>query len=272
MCCAKANVIALGGSVRKAIIPAAGLGTRLGPITRAVPKEMFPLNQRAVIEYAVDEAIGAGIFTIGIIIRKGKEVIRDYLRDVFSERNMELVFIDQGKPGGLGDAILRCQEFVGHEPFVVTLPDLIFRPDDNPTRDLLDFFSRSGKTCFCLVERPKKSFHQYGSLRGVKVGENLYKISYISNDFNPEISFGDGGLRGCGRTIFTPLVFEFPRVERGGELSDGEVISWLIGVDEVWGFRVPYHPYDVGTYEGYVEAVEAFCQGVSEAKNKSEGL
>ena len=254
-------------NVPKAIIPAAGLGTRLGPITQVIPKEMFPLNRRAVIEYAIDEAITAGISTIGIVIRKEKKIIRDYLSDLFLDNNkVELIFIEQAKPLGLGDAILGSQEFVGKDPFIVILPDNVFQVPNNPTRDLIEFFSRIGKTCFCIIERSAETVHRYGSLSGERMDEGVFKITYISSEFNPDLSFGNPELRGCGRTIFTPNVFEFFRTDRECELGDGELLSWLIQVDEVWGLRVPYQTYDTGVYDGYVEAVEAFWQMTSESK------
>lgn len=262
----------MAGEVRKAIIPAAGLGTRLGPLTQAIPKEMFPLNRRAVIEYAVEEAIRAGIHEIGVVIRRGKEVICDYLLTVFSRRDVEVSFIIQKQPRGLGDAIMASVEFVGGNPFAVLLPDIVFRVGENPMRDLLDFYARTGKSCFCLVEISAQNLHRYGSLRGTRMGDGVFKITYVSNQFNPDISFGEVELRGCGRTIFTPRVFGFPRVDKDRELNDGEVLDWLAGVDEVWGLRVPYRAYDAGTYEGYMETVNAFWQSVAAGKTKRDEL
>jgi len=255
----------------KALIPAAGFGTRLAPVTRGIPKEMFPLNRKAVIEYVIEEAIAAGIVTIGVVIRKGKEIIRHYLLDVFAGRNTEIHFIDQEKPLGLGDAILASKDFVGGDCFVVMLPDIIFRTAENPTRELVKFFALRGKSCFCLVQVPKQTLHRYGSLCVVKAEERAYKITYASKEYDiMKMPSGDPGLRGCGRTILTPRIFNYPDVERKSELGDGELITWLIRVDEVWGLHVPYRPYDTGSYDGYVEAINAFQRAKAELKNNQE--
>ena len=227
---------------------------------------MFPLNRRAVIEYAVEEAMAAGITSVGIVIREGKECIRDYLLDVFSSRNVELLFVNQRKPLGVGHAILTCREIVGLEPFAVILPDIVFEPEHNPTRDLIEFFARRGKACLSLVMAPPEILSRYGSLDVAKMIDGVFKITYISNVPRLKMPSEKPELRGCGRAIFTPRLFEFPEVKTDSELSDGELISWFMEADEVLGLPVPYRFYDVGAYDGYVEAINALQRTAAKLK------
>lgn len=259
----------------KALIPAAGMGTRMAPVSRVIPKELFPVGRKTAIEHCLAEAAGAGFNEIGIIVSPDKPIIREYLShpsitqelSSLAGAQVSLAFIPQREPRGLGDAIMSAEEFIGGEPFAMLLPDMLFLPPFNASAALRDFYDTVGQTCMCLNHIDPESSELYGSLAGEEVEEGRYVIRRVSNSPTQEWGIGHATLRlrGSGRTIFDKQVFDYwgTREEAlQGQVSkyfnDGEVLDWLARTSGLMGLPVSARPFDVGSWQGYFQAVAAF--------------
>ena len=212
--------------VRKAVIPAAGLGTRFLPATKSMPKEMLPLIDRPVIQYVVEEAIDSGIEDLIIVTGRGKRAIEDYfddspelemhLRDHGKLEALKMVqeisslidihYIRQKEPRGLGDAIMRAEKHIGDEPFAVLLGDDIIRNHVPCTKQIIDLYQEKQRSVIAVEAVPREKISSYGIIRGEQVNPSLYRIIDIVE--KPRIEDAPSNIGAIGRYVFTPQIFE----------------------------------------------------------------
>ena len=262
--------------IRKAVIPAAGLGTRFLPVTKSMPKEMLPIIDKPVIQYVVEEAIDAGIDDIIIISGRGKRAIEDYF-DAAPELEMRLSYqhkeetlsrlkkitdfpgihyIRQKEPRGLGDAILRAEKHIGNEPFAVLLGDDIIANSYSCTGQLMSIFSRFNASVISIEPVPPEKVSSYGIIKGSAIEPDLFAIEDIIE--KPAISLAPSNLGAVGRYIFVPEIFDClkntsPGV--GNEIQLTDAIRLLLKEHPVYGYKFKGKRYDTGDKLGYIETI-----------------
>ena len=274
--------------VRKAVIPAAGLGTRFLPATKSMPKEMLPLIDRPVIQYVVEEAIDSGIDDLIIITGRGKRAIEDYfddspelemhLRDHGKFEALKTVqeisslvdihYIRQKEPRGLGDAILRAEKHIGNEPFAVLLGDDIIRNSVPCTKQLIDLYRVKERSIIAVEAVPPEKIRSYGIIQGTRVSPSLYKIEDIVE--KPQIEEAPSNIGAIGRYVFTPDIFEclkhiIPGV--GGEIQLTDGIRFLLQFQEIYAHLFQGKRYDTGDKAGYIKAIIDFALGNREIRD-----
>ena len=223
----------------KAVIPAAGLGTRFLPLTKAQPKEMLPVVNRPTIQWVIEEAIDAGITDIAIITGKHKQAIENHfspmeslekalkkagkneeLDKIIEINNMaNLEFIIQKKQRGLGHAILCAEHFVGNDPFAVLLGDTICTGNPNCTKGLVDLFYDRNASVFSVEEIKLEETKRYGVISGEKVGEDLILVDNLVEKPGPDLAPSLLGIQ--GRYVFSPQLFHYLKQTKPG--SNGEI-------------------------------------------------
>jgi UTP--glucose-1-phosphate uridylyltransferase len=261
--------------VRKAVIPAAGLGTRFLPATKSQPKEMLPVIDKPTIQYVVEEAVRAGISDILVITGRGKRAIEDHF-----DRNFELEFyLEQGKkddlldevqsisemadihyirqrdPLGLGHAISVARQHVGSEPFAVLLGDDIMVDDARLLRSMLGVYERYGRSVVAVLEVAREDISNYGSIAFEDVEENLVRVRTIVEKPRPEEA--PSNLAVIGRYVFTPEIFEaLDRITpgAGGELQLTDAIGLLLESQTVFGYTFESGRYDIGKKIDFLRA------------------
>lgn len=269
--------------IRKAVIPAAGLGSRMLPITRSVPKEMLPVGRKPMIQHVIEEAVASGLKQICIVIREGKEIIRDYFcprhashdkRDAKLEEleslveSCELSFIYQPQPRGLGDALLQARAFVGDESFVMMIPDQLMLSNIPATLQLIrdsqpGSFIRSG-----LLRLAKDELPFFAGARGVEIesrsAEGEFAISRLQTEEETRAIYSDSAyeLRGFGRTVYPPEIFDYLGEDfinpRTGEVDLWKTFAASAGIIEHRGRVLEGEPLDLGTFEGYYHYLPRF--------------
>jgi UTP--glucose-1-phosphate uridylyltransferase len=268
--------------IRKALLPVAGLGTRMLPITKVVPKELLPILNRPAIEYIVQEIIQSGLDTIIFVISSGKEGIVDYfdinlgLRKFLEERNKvellrlvdriesqveNLVAVRQKKPEGLGHAVLMGERVIGNEPFAVILGDDLVASDVPCLKQMLSvYLELSAKyedvSLIALEEVPREDVSKYGIVDGDRVSENIIRMRRVIE--KPPLEEAPTNYAIIGRYIFTPKVFEhLKRIpKRGGEYQLTDAIQGLIDDGyPVFGFFFQGMRLDTGNLKGYLKAI-----------------
>ena len=212
--------------VRKAIIPAAGLGTRFLPATKAVPKEMIPIVDRPTIEYIVEEAVASGIEEILIITGRNKKAIEDHFdRAVELEMNLErdgkkellelvdkstnmanIHYIRQKNPKGLGHAISCAKAFVGNEPFAVMLGDDVVDSEIPCLKQLMDTYDKHGTSILGVQEVSKENVNKYGIVKGKKISDREYVVEDLVE--KPKVEEAPSNVAILGRYIITPEIFD----------------------------------------------------------------
>lgn len=273
--------------VRKAVIPAAGLGTRLLPNTKSIPKEMLPLVDKPVIQYIVEEAISAGVEEILIITNRGKSPIEDYFdyapdleerlradgknKDADTVRAVadmaDIFFLRQKETKGLGHAIWRARSFVGDEPFAVLLGDDIMLGKTPVLKQLVDAAEENSCSAIAIREFPDDAISKYSSVKIDKqLSDRVYSISDMNEKPTPEEKFSNYAI--MGRYVLTPGIFEILEHTAPGrnneiQLTDGMKTLCMqepfVGVDFV-GRR-----YDTGNLKGYLESIIDFALKNEEA-------
>ena len=261
--------------VRKAVIPAAGLGTRFLPATKSQPKEMVPVIDKPTIQYVVEEAVGAGITDILVITGRGKRAIEDHF-----DRNFELEFyLEQGKkheeleqvqaisemadihyirqrdPLGLGHAVSVARQHVGSEPFAVLLGDDIMVDDSKLLTSMLDVYERYGRSVVAVLEVAREDIRNYGCVTPEVMEENLVRIRSIVEKPKPEDA--PSNLAVIGRYVFTPEIFDaLDRITpgAGGELQLTDAISLLLQTQTVFGYSFETGRYDIGKKIDFLRA------------------
>ena len=268
--------------IRKALLPVAGLGTRMLPITKVVPKELLPILNRPAIEYIVQEIIQSGLDTIIFVIASGKEGIVDYfdinlgLRKFLEERNKvellrlverieskveNLVTVRQKKPEGLGHAVLMGERVIGDEPFAVILGDDLVASDVPCLKQMLSvYLELSAKyedvSLIALEEVPREDVFKYGIVDGDRVSENIIRMRRVIE--KPSLEEAPTNYAIIGRYIFTPKIFEHLKKipKRGGEYQLTDAIQGLIDDGyPVFGFFFQGMRLDTGNLKGYLKAI-----------------
>ena len=265
----------MSSSVRKAVIPAAGLGTRFLPVTKSQPKEMLPVVDKPSIQYVVEEAVRAGLTDILIITGRGKRAIEDHF-----DRNFELEFyleqkgshellkevqetsdlgnihyIRQKDPLGLGHAVSVAREHVGNEPFAVLLGDDIMVDDSQLLRSMLDVHDRYGRSVLALMEVSPDQISSYGCVEPESVEDDFVRVRSIVE--KPKKEVAPSNLAVIGRYVFTPEIFEaLDRIEpgAGGELQLTDAIGLLNETQTVYGRTFTDGRYDIGQKTDFLRA------------------
>jgi UTP--glucose-1-phosphate uridylyltransferase len=261
--------------VEKAVIPAAGLGTRFLPATKAQPKEMLPIVDKPAIQFVVEEAVRTGIRDILIITGRGKRTLEDHfdrsfelehsLREGGKQALLEEVqaiadmadihYVRQGEPLGLGHAVSVARQHVGDQPFVVMLGDDIMTEESQVLPRMLDVFERYGRSVVALKKVPVEQISSYGCADPEAVEDGLVRILDIVEKPPPEEAPSD--LAVMGRYVFTPEIFDaLDRLEpgRGGELQLTDAIGILLKEQTVYGYVFEHGRYDVGDKLDYLRA------------------
>ena len=261
--------------VRKAVIPAAGLGTRFLPATKAQPKEMLPLVDKPAIQYVVEEAVSAGITDILVITGRGKRTLEDHFDRSFEleyyleeggkteelaemRRIAEMAnihYVRQGEPRGLGHAVSVAAEHVGEAPFAVLLGDDIMHPDAGVLTAMLGTFDERGRSVIALKEVPAADISSYGCAAVKPVEGNLVQVEDLIEKPAPEEA--PSNLAVMGRYVFGPEIFDLlARTEpgRGGEIQLTDAIKVLAQREPVYGWTFQRGRFDVGNKLEYLEA------------------
>jgi len=265
----------MGTTVRKAVIPAAGLGTRFLPATKAQPKEMLPVVDKPAIQYVVEEAVRAGITDILIVTGRGKHAIENHFDRSFElehaleragkEAEYELVrsladmadihYVRQGEPLGLGHAVSVARHHVGAEPFVVMLGDDIMTEGAGVLEGMLAVHERHGASVIALKEVAREEVAAYGCVAPEPLGPGLVRVVGIVEKPAPEDA--PSRLAVMGRYLFTPGIFEvLDKVApgRGGEIQLTDGIAALLGLEPVYGHLFAEGRYDIGNKLDYLRA------------------
>ena len=262
--------------IKKAIIPAAGLGTRNLPITKVIPKEMFPINNKPSIQYVVEEAASAGIEQILIIVSRTKEAIIDYfdesleleallemtnktsLLEKVKVPDIKFYYIRQSHPRGLGHAISLGKEFVGNEPFAVLLPDDIIV--GKGIKELIEVFEEKNSSVLGLMEVEYERLSRYGVIKGNQIHHNLYQVMDIVEkpQQNPP-----SNLAVIGRYVFKPDIMDVLNQvspDSRGEIQLTDGIKMMLNKDKFFGNALSGERYDVGLTTDYVALQNKFIQ------------
>lgn len=259
--------------IKKAIIPAAGLGTRFLPATKAMPKEMLPILDKPTIQYIVEEAVAAGIEDIIIVTGRHKRAIEDHFdHQVELELNLErkekydvlekvnfstnlanIFYIRQKEPNGLGHAIHTAKQFIGDEPFAVLLGDDIVESDTPSIKQLMDMYDKVEGPIIGVKTVPDNEVSRYGIIEYSSVDENLYNVSKMYE--KPDLSETDSRLAIMGRYVLTADVFdelEKGKIGAGGEIQLTDALSDLSKKRPVYAYDFQGTRYDVGDKTGFV--------------------
>ncbi|MGZ5277575.1 MAG: UTP--glucose-1-phosphate uridylyltransferase GalU [Caldimonas sp.] len=262
--------------VRHAIFPVAGLGTRFLPATKALPKEMLPIVDKPLVQYAVEEAYAAGIRQMIFVTGRHKRAIEDHfdltfeLEDALEKANkagllalvravkpddMECVFVRQAKALGLGHAVLCARHVVGDHPFAVLLPDDLMIGTPPVLAQMVEQFKERQASIIAVQEVPAGHTRRYGIVAGTPVGERLIDVTRIVEKPAPELAPSRLGV--AGRYLLTPRVFEEiaeqPRGV-GGEIQLTDGIAGLLEHEKVFAYRYEGKRYDCGSKEGFLQA------------------
>lgn len=271
-------------SIRKAIIPAAGLGTRFLPATKAMPKEMLPIIDKPAIQYIVEEAVASGIEDILIVTGKGKRAIEDHFDsyyeleqilgrqgkvDMLSEvrKATELTdihYIRQKEPKGLGHAIWCARKFIGNEPFAVLLGDDIVQSDVPCLKQMMDVYDRVRGSVLAVKEVPQNEVKRYGIVDPDPAGDvgddRVLKVRGVVEKPAPEAAPSSVAI--MGRYILTPAIFDLLETQdtgAGGEIQLTDAISRLLLDEPVYGFHFDGLRYDTGEKLGYLKTIIDFA-------------
>lgn len=271
--------------VRKAVFPAAGLGTRFLPATKAQPKEMLPLVDKPLIQYGVEEAIHSGIQNIIIVTGRGKASIEDHFDVSFELEHLlesrgkkdllasvrgisdmiDISYVRQKEALGLGHAVLRAKEIVGPEPFAVVLSDDVIDAEIPAMRQLLDIYEFYGASVVALMEVPKENISAYGVVDAEPVPHNgardrLFRICNMVE--KPKASEAPSNLAIIGRYILTPEIFyslEAIQPGSGGEIQLTDGLKHLLRNRPIYGYKFEGTRYDAGDKLGFLTATVEFA-------------
>jgi UTP--glucose-1-phosphate uridylyltransferase len=264
--------------VRKAVIPAAGFGTRFLPISKAVPKEMLPLVDKPVIQYVVEEAVDAGITDILMIISRGKRAIEEHFHPMMElETELEMKgksaelhelrklqslariqFVWQPKMGGLGDAVRYARTFVGQEPFAVLLGDTVVTTNDGHkpvTRQLMDVVESNGGSAVALQEVSEDKVSRYGILGGPEVAPGVIRAEQFVE--KPQPHEAPSRLAVSARYVLSPAIFEAldeVKPGKGGEVQLTDAMRDLMTKEPLHGVRYEGKRHDVGNKLDFIKA------------------
>ena len=261
--------------IRKAVFPAAGLGTRFLPATKAQPKEMLPLVDKPLIQYAVEEARDSGIEQILLVTGRGKNAIEDHfdvsfeLETLLSERGkeallaevreisqmIEVAYVRQKQALGLGHAILQAKDLVGDEPFAVLLADDVIDSERPALQQMIEVFERRGNPVLALCEVPHADTSMYGIVSGKGIGDRIFAVDGMVEKPRPEEAPSNNAI--IGRYILTPDIFpilEHTAPDSRGEIQITDALKTLLGRRPIDGYAFEGKRYDAGDKLGFLKA------------------
>jgi UTP--glucose-1-phosphate uridylyltransferase len=261
--------------VQKVVIPAAGWGTRFLPVTRAYPKELLPLINKPLIQYAVEEAVNSGIKEIIIVIAEGKCAIPDYfkpapeLRALLWERGEkkladdlarldnlpDITYVTQPERLGLGNAVLMAKKAVGNEPFAVILPDDVVDAREPVLAQMLKIFNQYGSSVVGVECIDSSEIHRYGVIRPETLGPRVHKVLSLVEKPAPEVAPSHLGI--VGRYILTPQIFEAIEATKpgsGGEIQLTDAAALLLQTQPIYALEFVGQRFDTGNPQGWLEA------------------
>jgi UTP--glucose-1-phosphate uridylyltransferase len=276
--------------VRKAVFPVAGLGTRFLPATKAMPKEMLPVVDKPLIQYAVEEAVKAGIEDIIFVTGKGKQCIEDHfdhyceLEHTLMARNKStllqaittlipesgtIIYTRQNDPLGLGHAIWCARNVVGNEPFAVLLADDLIKTEKPVLRQMIERFEKLQCSMVCIEEVDRQATASYGILDADPPVEGVTRIRGLVEKPNPEDA--PSNLAIIGRYILTPEIFDIlenKETGAGGEIQITDAMARLLDTQPIYGFRYEGTRFDCGTKVGFQMANLSFAMDRPEMREK----
>ncbi|GAB3773618.1 UTP--glucose-1-phosphate uridylyltransferase GalU [Spirosoma horti] len=266
--------------IKKAVIPAAGLGTRFLPATKAQPKEMLPIIDRPTIQYVVQEAVDSGIEDILIITGKGKRAIEDHFdRNYELETRLEekedqllldemrrlsdmanLHYVRQRELNGLGDAIRYARHHVGNEPFAVLLGDTIMDSVIPVTQQLIDTYAQFGGSVIAVEEVPHDKVNRYGIVGGKSLSDRIFELDTLVE--KPSISEAPSNLAIAGRYILTPEIFamlEQTPVGKNNEIQLTDALLLLLKRENLYAHRIEGKRHDIGNKLDFLKTTVEFA-------------
>ncbi|WP_150270383.1 UTP--glucose-1-phosphate uridylyltransferase GalU [Paenibacillus tepidiphilus] len=276
--------------IRKAIIPAAGLGTRFLPATKAMPKEMLPIVDKPTIQYIVEEAVASGIEDIIIVTGKGKRAIEDHFDNSFelefnlaekqkwqllesvrkSSEMADIHYIRQKEPRGLGHAIWCARKFIGDEPFAVLLGDDIVEADKPCLKQMIEVYDQYKSSIVGVQQVPWEEVSRYGLVDGAPLADRVYKANRLVE--KPKREDAPSNLAILGRYILTPRIFDMleeQQVGVGGEIQLTDAIARLSEVERIIAYDFEGNRHDVGEKMGFIQTTIHYALQHEELK---EGL
>ncbi|WP_438350068.1 UTP--glucose-1-phosphate uridylyltransferase GalU [Paenibacillus sp. FA6] len=265
--------------VRKAIIPAAGLGTRFLPFSKAVPKEMLPVLDKPAIQYIVEEAVASGIEDIIIVTGKNKRSIEDhfdknaelelYLQSTGKLDKLKLIkdvtnianiyYVRQKEALGLGDAILTARSFIGNEPFAVLLGDMIMDDSQPSTKQLINVYQKQKAPVIAVEQVDRSEIGNYGIVLGQQMDDRLYRVHTLVEKPQTEIS---SNMAIMGRYILEPRIFEIlsnTKPGLGKEIQLTDALQTLAREQSLYAYLHEGKLYDVGNKLGYLKVSIEWC-------------
>jgi UTP--glucose-1-phosphate uridylyltransferase len=271
--------------VRKAVFPAAGLGTRFLPATKSMPKEMLPLVDKPIIQYGVEEAVHSGIRNIIMVTGRGKSAIEDHFDHSYELEHqldskhkkdllkivrqvselIDISYIRQKEALGLGHAVLRAKDLVGPEPFATILADDVIDAETPCVRQLLDIYEFFSAPVLAVMEVPKDAISSYGCIDAEAVSHNgskdkVFRIRDLVE--KPKVNEAPSNLAIIGRYILTPDIFEsIAKVEpgAGGEIQLTDSLRLLLRSRPIYAFKFEGKRYDAGDKLGFLKATVEFA-------------
>lgn len=275
--------------IKKAIIPAAGLGTRFLPATKAMPKEMLPILDKPTIQYIVEEAVAAGIEDIIIVTGKHKRAIEDHFdnqkelemildekgkRDLLdkvqhSSNLANMFYVRQKEQKGLGHAIWSAKQFIGNEPFAVLLGDDIVQSETPAIKQLMNQYDETGKSIIGVQQVNENETHRYGIVDPAETNNRLFSVNKFVE--KPKEGMAPSNLAIMGRYVLTPEIFDYlgkHEIGAGGEIQLTDAIENLNTNDCVYAYDFEGERYDVGEKTGFVKTTIQFALKDDEMSNE----
>lgn len=273
--------------VKKAIIPAAGLGTRFLPATKAMPKEMLPIVDKPTIQYIVEEAIESGIEDIIIVTSHTKRAIEDHfdtnfeleeslkrsgkldLLEKVKKSEIDIHYIRQKEAKGLGHAVWCARKFIGDEPFAVLLGDDIVTAETPGLKQLINQFDETQRSVVGVQQVPAEETNRYGIIDPSHSDGRLYKVNTFVE--KPELGTAPSNLAIMGRYVFTPEIFNYlgkHQIGAGGEIQLTDAIQMLNELQDVYAYDFEGERHDVGEKFGFVKTTIDFALENEEIKNE----
>ncbi|MGI6190014.1 MAG: UTP--glucose-1-phosphate uridylyltransferase GalU [Caldicoprobacteraceae bacterium] len=266
--------------VRKAIIPAAGLGTRFLPATKAQPKEMLPIVDKPTIQYIIEEAIDSGIEEFLIVTGRNKRSIEDHfdrsleLEEALQKSNnadllklvddisnmVDIHYIRQKEPKGLGHAIYCARSFIGDEPFAVLLGDDIVYSKTPCLKQIIEVYNEYKTTVLGCQHVSREDVNKYGIVNGIEIEDKVYKVKELIE--KPDVDKAPSTLAILGRYIITPRIFYYLAHTKpgiGGEIQLTDALQSLVSEEAIYAYDFEGKRYDVGNKLGYLQATVEFA-------------
>lgn len=278
--------------IKTAVFPVAGLGTRVLPATKSIPKEMLPVIDRPALQYVVDEARDAGMENFVFVTGRNKHAIEDYFDTAYeltaslkAKNKSEILekveaselpagaasFVRQKSPLGLGHAVWCAKQIVGREPFAVLLPDVIIQSDTSAMRQLVDTYDQVGGNIIAVDPVPEERVSSYGVISSVERGGRLSKMNGMVE--KPPQEEAPSNLAITGRYILQPEIFDLLEDQgpgAGNEIQLTDAMLRLMQVQSFHAYEFEGRPFDCGSIPGYFEAVLAFGRAREDTRDVFE--